>query len=215
MEDRIAEANCRFLGPKRFPRDSNPRLQCSLVELNTNPPICMNASGATGDEGARSSNKPLPCREVKVSLTVASFANGRNNGPRHAEIKRQVVCYAPIILHEGAEEFPSPTRGSAQERLVVDPTGDLSQKKIRGGVPCGRAEDQEEAVLESVGLNVHLVGANPHANTDVVLAANHVEGIGNGEHVGSTLEGRKTAIPQRPEAAYDRGAKAAADAVFS
>src|SRR2546430_14742766 len=39
MGDRIAGADCRFLGSKRFPGQSNAWLKCSLVQLNADPTI--------------------------------------------------------------------------------------------------------------------------------------------------------------------------------
>jgi len=54
-----------------------------------------------------------------------------------------------------------------------------------------------EAILEALCLCVHLHGANGHADLDVVLAANHLERIADGENIGPTLEGREAAITNR------------------
>src|ERR1035438_7607890 len=57
---------------------------------------------------------------------------------------------------------------------------------------------QEESVLKSVGLRVHLVGPESEPDPDVMLAADHVEGIVEGENIGTALEGGKATIAQGP-----------------
>src|SRR6266849_3918680 len=77
------------------------------------------------------------------------------------------------------------------------------------------ATEKKEAILEGVRLNIHLLGTNLAADSDVVFPANHVERVRNGEHVRSTQEGSKPAIPQRPEPGQQlNGAQTATHAVF-
>ena len=57
--------------------------------------------------------------------------------------------------------------------------------------------EDPEAILESVGLHVHLVGANFAADPDIVFAANHVERVRDGEDVRAALKGRESAITQK------------------
>ena len=152
--------------------------------------------------------------KVKVRLTITRFANWCHHSPSQSDVQRQVVCHTPIVLNERAEEFPAPTGGSAFERLVVNRPTDLTQKNIRYNIPCKEACLNEEAILEGIGLNVHLMGANRAANPYVMLATNHVKRVGDGEHVGSALEWRKPAIAQAPIRAHEGRNQTATDTVF-
>ena len=77
------------------------------------------------------------------------------------------------------------------------------------------AEVNKEAILKGVRLNVHLLSADPDAYANVVLAPNHVERVGDGEHVGAALEGSKSTISQCPVSSHQGGTQSATDAILS
>ncbi len=95
----------------------------------------------------------------------------------------------------------------------MDATAQLAQKKIGRGISA-QSEVDVETVLKRIGLDVHLLDANAHANPDVVVAADHVERVGNREDVGPALEGCESTIAQRPVVVHERRTHAATDAVL-
>ena len=95
----------------------------------------------------------------------------------------------------------------------MDATAQLAEQQIRRGI-AGEPEVDKEAVLERVGLYVHLLIAEAAADLDVVLAANHVKRVGNLKHVGAALEGSESAIAQRPVIVHQGGAHTTTHAVF-
>src|SRR6185312_4041971 len=114
--------------------------------------------------------------------------------------------------NKGTKHLPAAPSYGPEEGLVVNSQPNLSKQQVGCSVPRNPKGNQE-AVLEGVGFHVHLLSANLAAHLDVVLAANHVEGIGNIEHIGSPLEGSKPAVPQRPVIAHQRGAQSATHAI--
>ena len=69
--------------------------------------------------------------------------------------------------------------------------------------------------MEGLGPDIQLVHTNLTPNSDVVFAADHIEGVRDGKYVSSSLKGSKTAIAKRPVIADDGRAKPATFAVLS
>src|SRR5215831_3956014 len=87
-----------------------------------------------------------------------------------------------------------------------------AKEKIAQAVAGKPTRKHEEPVLESVGQDVQLIGADLPADGNIVFAANHIERIGDEEDVGPTLKGSKAPITQGPESTIHYGCKPATDA---
>ena len=173
-------------------RGSNAVLSIS----NTDTPIRSHADRARA-KVCRTSYKELAAVEVEVGLPILGFGNWGHQSPCQAKIQCQIGSDAPRVLHKGANHFPATARRSSEECLIVDATAQLAEQEISRGI-AGEAEVDKEAVLERVGLYVHLLIAEAAADLDVVLAANHVERVRDLEDVGAALEGSEAAIAQAP-----------------
>ena len=161
--------------------------------------------------------------EIEVRLPVCDFGDGRHKSPRQAEVQGQVRRDAPIILNIGTKKLPATAGFGALESLIVESKLGNPRRKSAAlsPVPAYHAErsrapeagENPETILEGVGRDVHLIGADLTADADVMLAANHVEGIGDREDVGSALEWGEAAISEGPvTAAHTGGGQSATDA---
>src|SRR5579883_2848879 len=88
----------------------------------------------------------------------------------------------------------------------------LTEQYIRGCIPL-KSKIDEKPVLESVGFNVHLIGADLPADADVVVPANHVERLRDRKDVGAALERSEPAVAEPPIVAHEGGRHAATHAV--
>ena len=89
-----------------------------------------------------------------------------------------------------------------------------AKKEVRRVVPTLKSvvtnitpqvSKDKKAVLEGISQHIHLVGTDGSAHTNIVLATNHIEGVGDGENISPALERRKTAITERPIRATHNG----------
>ena len=150
---------------------------------------------------------------LKFAWRLATSLIGRHQSPGQTEVQRQVLGYAPIVFNERAVQFPAAAGNVAIERLIVDGQARQALQKIRHRLAAPQAGKDPVSVLETLGQDVHLIGANGAADLNVVVAANHVERIGDGENIGPALKRRESAIAQRPVTAIQLGrCQTAADA---
>ena len=108
MENRIARTNRGLLATKRLPGQPDSRLEGGLVHLYANSRV-----------RGLSRNKKSACLEVEVRLAILVFRDWCYQRPSQPEIQRQIAGHAPVVLHVGAKQFPSPSRSSALEGLIV------------------------------------------------------------------------------------------------
>src|SRR6202140_1701064 len=212
MEYRITRTHRCRLRAKWFPGKSDARFESSFVHLDANAPVRTNANRASGDVRLPS-NVELAGIEVEVGLAILSFGDGSDECPGEPEVQRQVIGHAPIVLNDGAEQFPTPSGSATKESLVMNSASDLTEQEIGRGV-AGQHKINEEPILEGIGLNVHLVGTKTHPNPDVVFAANHVKGVGDQKDVSPTLKGCKPAVSERHVVRHQGGGQPATHAVF-
>ena len=71
---------------------------------------------------------------------------------------------------------------------------DLAQKEISSCVAGVSAKHEKETILKGVGKHIHLLCANLSAEADIMTASNHVERIGNVEHVRPALKGSESSV---------------------
>src|SRR6266851_1984936 len=216
MENRIPGANRCFLATHRLPSQSDARLDSGLVQLNTDPPVSMNARrcGTEAQTRVRTGNQVLAGLKIEIRLAVVGLSDRRDKCPSYSQVQSQVRSHPPIILDERPEQFPSATGGCAIERLIVNRTTYLAEKQVCRRVASKSAKINKDTILEGVRLHVHLLSADAATHPDVVLAPNHIERVGNGEDVGPALEGSKSAITQRPVSAHKGRTQSATDAVL-
>ena len=130
MVNGISSADHGILAPEWFPSQSDPGFESSFVQLNAEARVTMNAQGADGYGGGPGDEK-LTAGDIKVCLTVLCFSGGRNDSPGKSEVQREIVCHAPVILHEWAKHLPASAGGGSKECLIVDAKADLTHKEIR------------------------------------------------------------------------------------
>src|SRR6266849_1501328 len=212
MEYRITRTHRCRLRAKWFPGKSDARFESSFVHLNANAPVRTNANRASGDVRLPGDIKPTAI-EVKVGLPVLSFGDRSDESPGESEVQRQVVCHTPIVLNEGAEQFPAPSGSTTKEGLVMNSASDLTEQEIGRSV-AGQHKIDEEPVLEGVGFNIHLIGAEPHTDADIVFAANHIEGVRDQENVRPTLKWGKATVTEGHVVWHQSRGQTAAHAVF-
>ena len=110
-------------------------------------------------------------------------------------------------------------RYSFQRRPVFPPSNSWSWiarlvqpvRRSAAGSPVQQPADDPESIRETDGHGIQLIGANRAADADVVVAAHHVQRIGERPNIGAAHERRIAAIAQRPVAAiqFHRGQTAA------
>src|ERR1019366_5210410 len=193
--DRVARANHRALAATRLPRQSNAWLDRRLVEVNSHVCIGANAVGATAERRI-SGDQILLRRPIEIRLTILRLRYWSHQGPCHAQIQGQVARDTPVVLHERTKHLPTAAGGRSVERLIVDRTVRLAYKQVGRCIAREPTANQEIAVLKSVGHDVHLIDTNSDASANVVMAANHVEGIAECVNVSTTHERSEPAIAQ-------------------
>src|SRR5258708_4414034 len=154
-------------------------------------------------------------QKIKICLTVLSLGDRCGQSPGETEVQGQIGRHPPVILDKRPEQFPSATCRRAIESLIVDCASYLAKKKIGSRIASKLTKVDEETILESVRLDIHLLSADTAPHPNVVLAPNHVERVRDGENVGPALEGSKPAITQRPISAHQRGSQPTAFAILS
>src|ERR1019366_6073792 len=127
MIDRVTGADSCSLTAKRFPRDSDARLNSGFVELNTHVSVSVDAIGAA-IEWSISRDKKFFRGPIKVGLAFLSFGNRSHESPSHTHIQSEIAGYAPVILHKGAKHLPAPASGSSKKRLVMNRAERLSEQ---------------------------------------------------------------------------------------
>ena len=131
-------------------------------------------------------------------------------GPCDTQVEGEVAGDAPVVLNKGTEHLPTASGHGSVKRLIVNSAEGLPDDQIGCAVTgCGPAK-QKITVLETIGHYIHLIVAEAKSDADIVIAANHVEGIAEAENVRSTDKWSETAISQRPIVAELRGTQAAA-----
>src|SRR5215470_7034088 len=129
MEDCIASTYRSLLRAKRLPRKPDTRLEGGCIRLNANVPVRANANRTTTDVGFPGDIE-FAAVEVEVCLPTLSFRNRGHESPSQAQIESQVAGHAPIVLDERPEKLPTPSRGAAKERLIVNSAADLTDKDV-------------------------------------------------------------------------------------
>src|SRR5260370_9505784 len=114
---------------------------------------------------------------------------------RQTKMERDVFRQPPIVLNKWPEDLPAAARCGTLESLIVNGQARQTKEEIRFRVASPRATQGPEPVLEALGLHVHLIGADADADFNVVLAADHVQGVVDGNYVGSPLEWGEATIP--------------------
>src|SRR5258708_593560 len=160
-------------------------------------------------------NQELAVRGVEVSLAAGYFRDGGGDVPCQSDIYGEILGCAPVVLNIGTENLPTAPGGIAKKGLVVDVQTGESQGQVVDGVKVGPGAGQNPVpVLEAVGADVHLHGADGAAHFDVMFAKNHLKGIVNGIDVGTPGKGGETAVSQGDVTTTQLGrTKAAADDV--
>src|SRR5437588_8032181 len=127
MEDGIAAAHRGRLGAKGLPGHSNAGLESTFVHLDSNAAVRTNADRA-GAEGCVAGDEELATAEVEVGLAISCFRDRRHKSPCQSQVHGQVRAYAPVILHEGANQFPAPPCSGSEESLIMNSTAQLPQQ---------------------------------------------------------------------------------------
>ena len=187
MEDAVASTNRSGLATEGLPGQTDARLDGRLVELNTNAPIRSLAC-----------DQIFSRREVKVRLPVTSFCDRGHESPCNTNIRSQILCNSPLILYIRTENLPAPTSCRTLEGLIVNSAKNLADKQISRSIVRVTAEQQEEAILETVREHIHLVETDTAAHADVVITANHGEGVGHGVNVCTALKRSEAAVSESP-----------------
>ena len=175
VENGIATANCHFLRAERLPGDADARLDRRLVHLDANSAIGTNADGAGTEIGA-AGNEELTAGKIEVRLAIVCLRNWRHQRPSDAQVQGHVGTDSPRVFHERTDHFPASAGSCAEEGLVVNAALHLTNQQVGRGV-ASQTEIDEEAVLEGIGFDVHLLRTDRGSDLDVVLATNHVKRI--------------------------------------
>src|SRR5258705_1721544 len=158
-------------------------------------PVSANARAVA--DSVNAGDQELSIDGVEVRLASSNFRDRGGDIPSKPEVYGEILGCAPVILNKGTEDFPATAGGVAEEGLVVDGETGEPESQIGDGVKVGPQPGQNPVtILKAVSANVHLHGADGAAHLDVVLAEDHVKGIGDGEDVGTASEGREAAITQ-------------------
>ena len=216
VKNGITGTDRRFITAKHLPRQSDPWLKGGPIPVDSRR---ITDTILTGNQKLA---RAASLRDV-ICHTVMDFRDGTGEVPRQTEIQRQISGNSPIILDKRAEDFPAAPGDRTIECLIVVRDAYQAEHKIRLSVTgnvhgvrltarlraASAAKSTEitdgardpESVLEGLGTHVHLVRAYRSSDLNVMLAANHVEGVAKREDVGSTLERRVAAITEGPKGA--------------
>src|SRR5260370_6850694 len=121
MENRIPGTNRRFLAPHRLPSQSDAGLDSGLVQLNTDPPVSMNARrcGTEAQTRVRTGNQVLAGLKIEIRLAVVGLSDRRDKCPSYSQVQGQVRSHPPIILDKRPDKFPSATGPTPLDRAIA------------------------------------------------------------------------------------------------
>src|ERR1035437_894328 len=205
MVEGEASAEHRLLAAEDLPGGADARFECCPIHLDARR---RTHTILIGNE------KLSSCGNI-VGQASASFGDRSGHIPGHAKIEGESWCYPPIILDEGTVDFPSPAGDGPVERLIMNgQASDAEQKiglRIAADVRAAQAgkvtavADDPEAILESLGANVHLIAAYVDPHLEVVLVTSKIERVFEREDICSALEWRIAAIADGPIATCNDG----------
>src|SRR5258708_2777366 len=177
MEDGRGGGHRGLITPEGFTSQDYARLQCPLVKLNAGILVSI-----------LSSDKELAIGRIKVGLAVVDLGNGGGQSPGQTHVERNFLGHSPIVLDEGPVHLPSAACPTTFESLIVNGQAEQTEKQIRFRITGPKTTGNPESVLETLRLYVHLIGADAHSGLDVMLSANHVQRVRDGEYVGAALK---------------------------
>src|ERR1700688_1112959 len=204
-----AAAEYGFIAAQDLIGGANSRFEIS--------PIHVYASG--GVDSALIGNQKLARSCVRTSCgggrnvvgqAASRFCNRRGQVPSQSEVQSQVLGNSPVVLDEGANDFPAAAGDRTIKGLIVFGDAHVAQGKVGFGITGESAQRNPVTILEGFGADVHLIGAYINSDMDVVLAANQIDGIVKRKDVSAALKRGVTAIANRPQAAVEQDGNQAA-----
>src|SRR6202166_67102 len=204
-----AAAEYGFIAAQDLIGGANSRFEIS--------PIHVYASG--GVDSALIGNQKLARSGIRTSCgggrnvvgqAASRFCNRRGQVPSQSDVQSQVLGNSPVVLDEGANDFPAAAGDRTVKGLIVFGDAHVAQGKIGFGITGESAQRNPETILEGFGADVHLIGAYINSDMDVVLAANQIDGIVKRKDVSAALKRGVTAIANRPQAAVEQDGNQAA-----
>src|SRR3984957_763848 len=146
----------------------------------------------------------------EVGQAASRFSNRRGQVPSQSEVQSQVLGNSPVILDEGANDFPAATGDRTVKGLIVFGDVHVAQGKVGFGITGENDKKNPETILEGFGADVHLIDAYINSDMDVVLAANQIDGIVKRKNISAALKRGETAVANRPQAAVEQDGNQAA-----
>src|ERR1700688_2722387 len=106
MEDRVSATDRCVLTLEWLPREADPWLDRSLVQLNSNISIRGDTEGTGSGQGTIPGYEQPARGKIEVCLAILGFLDGSRKGPSEANVQRQAAGNPPIILDERPEQLP-------------------------------------------------------------------------------------------------------------
>ncbi len=164
---------------------------------------------AFGPNGVLPAIKNVPVAGSKLACRLASSEIGEVKFQARPRFTVRFRGNAPIVLHEGPERFPAATGGAALEGLVVNGQAGQAEEKVRFSVNRSTSQsDHPKSVLKPSVLTFIWLARMPKPTSRMsCLPLIMSKSIVEREDVGTTDEGRKAAITQKPNSCRRTGWK--------
>src|SRR6516165_5202175 len=133
MEYGIARSYGCVLAAEGLPRDTNTRLESSLVQFEADPWAATHAEGAARNRNI-AGYEEMFTHDVEIRLPVSRFHGRCGQGPRQPDVQGEIRGDSPVVLNVWTEEFPAPPCGGSQECLVVNGAYHLAEQEIGGTI---------------------------------------------------------------------------------